>query len=224
MLFLAVFWGFLAEYQLEHKIEKDRERQFIISLISDLEDDTLAITTQIFSIEKGMLLFDSLSNLVELPELAKRNGEAIYYTARMGIRQAPLVNNTRTIDQLKNSGGFRLIQKQETSGQIMKYYSGYPELRMIEEFFNKENVAFKEAASKIMNQAIYRQQNQPDNSVIRITGNLPLLTYDTVHLNQLGCYAIQMNGSRKGMIQMLQNLKQSAVALIKFLRDEYQLK
>ena len=28
MLFLAVFCGFLAEYQLEHKIEKDREKQF----------------------------------------------------------------------------------------------------------------------------------------------------------------------------------------------------
>ena len=27
MLFLAVFAGFLAEYQLEHKIEKDRARQ-----------------------------------------------------------------------------------------------------------------------------------------------------------------------------------------------------
>ena len=27
MLFLAVFCGFLAEYQLEHKIEKNRERQ-----------------------------------------------------------------------------------------------------------------------------------------------------------------------------------------------------
>jgi hypothetical protein len=27
MLFLAVFCGFLAEYQLEHKIEKNREKQ-----------------------------------------------------------------------------------------------------------------------------------------------------------------------------------------------------
>ena len=27
MLFLAVFCGFLAEYQLEHIIEKDREKQ-----------------------------------------------------------------------------------------------------------------------------------------------------------------------------------------------------
>ena len=39
MLFLAVFCGFLAEYQLEHMIEKDRERQFISSLVDDLKDD-----------------------------------------------------------------------------------------------------------------------------------------------------------------------------------------
>ncbi len=37
MLFLAVFCGFLAEYQLEHKIEKDREKQYIYSLYSRSE-------------------------------------------------------------------------------------------------------------------------------------------------------------------------------------------
>ncbi|MFN2440980.1 MAG: hypothetical protein ABR503_17380, partial [Chitinophagaceae bacterium] len=40
MLFLAVFCGFLAEYQLEHKIEKDREKQFIQSLVNDIKADT----------------------------------------------------------------------------------------------------------------------------------------------------------------------------------------
>jgi hypothetical protein len=39
MLFLAVFCGFLAEYQLEHKIEKDRELQYIRSLYEDLKEN-----------------------------------------------------------------------------------------------------------------------------------------------------------------------------------------
>jgi hypothetical protein len=39
MLLLAVFCGFLAEYQLEHKIEMDRELQIINSLVADLLDD-----------------------------------------------------------------------------------------------------------------------------------------------------------------------------------------
>jgi hypothetical protein len=40
MLFLAVFCGFLAEYQLEHIIENKREKQFMVSLVKDLERDT----------------------------------------------------------------------------------------------------------------------------------------------------------------------------------------
>ena len=223
MLFLAVFCGFLAEYQLEHKIEKDRELQFITSLISDLKDDTLTITKQIHDAESGIILFDTLSRLLESTESAKANGETIYYTSRLGIRQAPLVNNSRTIDQLKNSGGFRLIHNQETSNRIMKYYSGFPELRMIEGFFNNENIAFKEVASKVMNQSIYREQVNPDNSLARIQGNLQLLTYDTTMLNQLGFYAVQMNGSRRGMIVMLKKLKMEAQELVNYLQTTYHL-
>lgn len=223
MLFMAVFCGFLAEYQLEHKIEKEREKQFLSSLVSDLKDDTLSTTKQISTIENGIRLFDTLSTLLESPEIAKKNGEPIYYTARLGIRLAPLVNNSRTVDQLKNSGGFRLIQKQATSDQIMKYYAKFPELRMLEEMFRSENTTFKEVASKIMNQAIYRKQISPDGSVARIPGNISLLTYDATLLNQLGFCAIQMNGSRRGMIPLLQTLKQSAVELLDYLQKTYRL-
>lgn len=221
MLFLAVFCGFFAEYMLEHKIEREREKQFIISLISDLKDDSRSITDQMQSLETGILLFDSLSRFVATPELARENGESIYYCARRGVRLTPLVNNNRTIDQLRNSGGFRLIHKQEISNQIMKYYSRYPELRMIEDIFAEENVAFKQAAAKLMDQSIYRVQIIADGSVARIPGPLPLLSYDKDALNQLGFYAVQMNGSRNGMLNMLGRLKESAVQLQHYLEETY---
>ena len=47
MLFLAVFCGFLAEYQLEHKIEKDKERQYMKSMLEDLVSDTSMLQTSI---------------------------------------------------------------------------------------------------------------------------------------------------------------------------------
>jgi hypothetical protein len=141
----------------------------------------------------------------------------------MGVRYSPLVNNTRTIDQLRNAGGFRLIHKQTVSDRIMKYYSSFPELRMVEEFFSKENTAFKEVASKVMNQAVYRKQVRPDNTIERIPGNLALLTYDPVTLNQLGFYAVQMNGSRRGILVNLRTLKQEAAELLNYLQQEYDL-
>lgn len=224
MLFLAVFCGFLAEYQLEHKIEKDRERQFIASLVSDLKDDTLSIAQQILNTEAGFRLFDSLSRLMESPETAKANSEAVYFTSRMGVRQLPLVNNSRTFDQLKNSGGFRLIHKQETSGRIMNYYSILPELRMLEEIFERENTAFKAVASRVLDQAVFRRQNNPDNSIARLPGPLPLLSYDPIDLKQLGFYAVQMNGSRLGMIGLLQRLKNTATELLAYLKETYRIR
>src|SRR5690242_16162052 len=40
MLFLAVFCGFLAENLREHKVEKERGKQYVISLYQDLKTDT----------------------------------------------------------------------------------------------------------------------------------------------------------------------------------------
>jgi hypothetical protein len=223
MLFLAVFCGFLAEYQLEHKIERDREKQFIGSLISDLKDDTLIIAKHIASLEKSIILLDSLSILLDSPALAKKNGEAIYYTSRLGNRTSPLVNNSRTFDQLKYSGGFRLISKTETSNRIMNYYAQLPLLRNVEEIFKTENETYKAIASRIIDPAIYRIQTRPDGSVMRIGGNHALLSYDAALLKQMGFYAVQMNGSRRGMIRILQIMKQSAEELLKYLQTTYHL-
>ena len=41
MLFLAVFCGFLAEYQLEHKIERDREKAYMKGIVENLQYDII---------------------------------------------------------------------------------------------------------------------------------------------------------------------------------------
>ena len=55
MLFLAVFCGFLAEYQLEHMIEHQREKQYANTLYEDLKTDT-AILRSNHSSQSTMLL------------------------------------------------------------------------------------------------------------------------------------------------------------------------
>ena len=64
MLVLAVFCGFLAEYQLEHKIEKDRELQFIKSLPTNLQDDTISLNPLIVQEHQGIKNPDTLIDLL----------------------------------------------------------------------------------------------------------------------------------------------------------------
>ncbi|HEX4878059.1 MAG TPA: hypothetical protein VFV31_15425 [Chitinophagaceae bacterium] len=121
MLFLAVFCGFLAEYQLEHKIEKDRELVYIKSLVKDLEFDTLRFSRTINRIEEKLPYYDSVllffknpgafSNKLPFRFYIKTNIEQIYQ---------PL---SPTLQQLRNSGNLRLLTKKLVLDSIVIYDS-----------------------------------------------------------------------------------------------------
>lgn len=223
MLFLAVFCGFLAEYQLEHKIEKDRERQFIRSMVSDLRVDALALDNLIEAEKKAAGLLDTLIFFLNNASLARQEGDALYYAARIGPRSAPFANNSRTFDQLKNSGSFRLIRKRNASDRIMGYYTRFSLVRLMEDNYNHEFDNYKRTAARILDAGILRRQ-EDEAGTIHLSGDNPgLLTYDPVALNEMCFHAIQMNGSRRGKIQMLGELRLGALQLIQMLEDDYHL-
>src|SRR4029453_2699768 len=74
MLFLAVFCGFLAEYQLEHVIEHQREKEFAKALYAELLDDSTAAAEKLsrrLEKEKDMDYLSSYfkdSSLTDLPK------------------------------------------------------------------------------------------------------------------------------------------------------------
>jgi hypothetical protein len=223
MLFLAVFCGFLAEYQLEHKIEKDREKQFIHSLFADLQDDVKKLDTIVQTEIIGVALLDTLMQLLNSPESAKQNGGQLYYAARVGPRSIPFANNSRTFDQLKYSGGFRLIQNGETSNKIMGYYNQFSHIRLLEDNYNHEFNNYKITGAAIFDPVIFRKQETADGEIIRSNDNPSLVTYDAKELKKLGFHTLQMNGSRRSKILLLENMKKSGVELIKYLKNNYHI-
>ena len=60
MLFLAVFAGFLAENQREHYVEHQREKQYIRSMIEDLQTDTLNLDEVITGLMRKSSRLDSV--------------------------------------------------------------------------------------------------------------------------------------------------------------------
>ena len=120
MLFLAVFCGFLAEYYLEHTIEHNREKQFINSLIKDIEADTLQLSNI-----KGFRLA-RLSSIDSVNSYFAKNT-----TGTISLRGIQLLEdvkghvsfyqNSGTLDQLKNAGGLRLIRKRKVVDSIQAY-------------------------------------------------------------------------------------------------------
>jgi hypothetical protein len=221
MLFLAVFCGFLAEYQLEHKIEKDREVQFIKSLSTDLQTDVNSLDAMISFEHIAIARLDTLMYFLNDPALAKKNGDQLYFVARVGPRAQPFANNSRTFDQLRNSGGFRLIRKTEASNNIMGYYNQFSPVRLLEDNYNREFDNFKHVAAKIFDPAILRRQENDLGEILTSNDNPSLRSYDPDLLKELGFHALQMNGSRRGKLVMLEALKTTAVNLKSYLQKEY---
>ena len=223
MLFLAVFCGFLAEYQLEHMIERDREKQFIISLTSDLHDDIKTLAATIKDEQTGIAKLDTLIYLLNDAALAKQNGDQLYYVSRIGPRSQPFANNSRTFDQLRNSGSFRLIRNTEASNNIMGYYGQFSPIRLLEDNYNHEFDNFKRVAAKILDPGILRRQEGDNGEILRSNNNPALRTYDAALLKELGFHTLQMNGSRRSKLLMLENLKKIANDLMSTLKDKYHL-
>jgi len=120
MLFLAVFFGFLAEVQVEHTIEHGRERNFMKTLIVDLRADVMALDSNEIKRTIREQQLDSLVKLLDPKDLQK-NVKEIYRLADASDGYETFIRNDRTIVQLKYSGGMRLIRKDIVSEKIMDY-------------------------------------------------------------------------------------------------------
>lgn len=115
MLFLAVFCGFMAENIREHKIEQHRAKDFAVSLVQDLQNDTAAINLEIKSARLYITVVDSLLEFSKVP-LEGRNASAFSFYTRFVYWTVPVSWSRNTFEQIKNSGSLRYFK----NGQLLK--------------------------------------------------------------------------------------------------------
>jgi hypothetical protein len=120
MLFLAVFCGFLAENQREHIMEHQREKQYMSTLLEDLKSDTslLRVTVQYWDTINHSI--DSVAAAIRFP-LTNANLIQAYRYLNKALDYYSFRYNDRTITQLKNAGGFRLIRNKVVANKIIAF-------------------------------------------------------------------------------------------------------
>ncbi len=121
MLFLAVFFGFLAEYQLEHVVEHNREKQYIESMVHDIMEDTAKMRIAIIRNTLKTAGIDSLINNILTTPYTDSSLNKMYQLTNFIHYRAEVLFTKRTITQLKNSGGLRLIRNVAASDSIVSY-------------------------------------------------------------------------------------------------------
>jgi len=122
IIFLAVSVSFFVENIRERYIEHHKEVQYIQSLANDLKIDTLEMSRVIkrnYEQSKGIYTF--LKKL-ENSDSSKKETNYIYYYSIVYLGTIEnFIHTDRTIAQLKNAGGLRLIRNKAVSDSIVSY-------------------------------------------------------------------------------------------------------
>ncbi len=232
MLFLAVFCGFLAEYQLEHKIERDRTREYASLLIKDLEKDTIQINNVVNQLGEISACIDSISMFLHNGVSGNKVPGSFYYHSQIGTLSPIMIWNDATLIQLTQSGNLRYFRDQELVNKISSYYSNQDYIRYLTNGDRERREKSMAIRSRILNNYYYKDYSTvlPLGKVkllsdLLMKNIIPVQSNDPQLLNE---YANSFE-NRRGYINLVltdtyPKAKANAKELILILKKEYHLK
>ena len=222
MLFLAVFCGFLAEYQLEHKIERDREKQYIQSLMNDLKTDVVNIEV----VQKQNLVVrqigDSLFTLLSLPDYSNSTN-SIYYLGRSFSSRIYFNMTDGTLRQLTYSGGLRLIKQKDVVDSLQAYQYLYSEAVKFQELKEIQLINYRDMMCKIFDVRVLETMVNGE-IITRPVGNPALFSQNKELINELLMKAHFVKRNTAQIMTMLEGMKQKALNLQSTINKKYHLK
>jgi len=227
MLFLAVFCGFLAENFREHQVEKERARQYVHSLYLDFRFDTSRIAAVIDTETAKIASLSKMSDCYEMITKNWKDDSCLLKLFKFSSANNNLQMTDRTLKQLANAGGFRLLKKQDADS-IVSYENEVNDLHDFETTLyqqSQDNVrnTFNELVEFTANTKLFSQVTV-DPGVFNATVESPLLFSADKDLlnkyfNQLFRYLRAIVRHRIYLIE----LKQHVTRLTAYFKKEYRL-
>jgi hypothetical protein len=137
MLFLAVFCGYLAQSYFDYQSDRSKEREYIQSMVEDLQIDTGNLTNIVRDFSRRQKSMDTIFTLFE--NITKGYDPILDRSLRVTNNYPSFVSSDRTIQQLKSSGGMRVIRNKKAADGIINYDASIREFQIniayVERFF-----------------------------------------------------------------------------------------
>lgn len=220
MLFLAVFCGFLAEYQLEHLIEKSREKQFMASMAKDLEQDIRNIQESLA--EKKFIIITGDSLTANVTRSLHTNTRYIYYYARQfATFRLSFYMTDGTLAQLKNSGGLRLIRNQGVVDSLQAYDNIYHKLIMDQQLEEIQVRDYRDIMIRIFDVTIFNTMIKTYPDIIIPEGNPAVLNTDPLLINEFLMRIHLVKRNKLANIYLLNDLLAKAQRLKQEIKAQY---
>src|SRR6187397_2922544 len=119
MLFLAVFCGFLAEYQLEHQIEKERAEKYLQSMLLDVRTNITNLDSLLAEDHKYLRDYDTLTNWLLQDSVTIDRAAFARKMGAVWVRN--FLVRKETYEQMKSSGSLRYVGNIAFLKKMMDY-------------------------------------------------------------------------------------------------------
>lgn len=231
MLFIAIFLGFYAENIREMNTEKTKEREYIQSIIADVNIDKKNIELTVSLNEKRSTNLDSLANQIYeySPSSEKIRSLHLLY---LNVIQHPNFFHTTdlTMQQLKNAGGMRFIQNKKAIDAILQYDLMEKKLKNQQKYYEDYQNKAIDLGMKIFNAKWLLKfkerikegkpidQNFIDTATYKMDNDNHLL------LSEFANAVLMFSGIVDYYIQLLKEMDTQTNTLIVTLEEQYQLK
>jgi hypothetical protein len=226
MLFLAVFCGFLAENMRERIVERHREKDYIISMIEDLQTDTANLSIVIKGFDEMEIGFESTIRGFNdgIKNFSEDWTQKFILSFRRGYPD--FYQSDRTIQQLKNAGGMRLILNKTAAKGIIDYDEDVKDLDLEVTSLSRGQDRYIEEVLKVWSiNKMYKEAGVTSWAKTRniIIHNNYWITNDPLAFEHLFNRLSEYNEATVRMDSNFNNLKTKAVSLIELLKKEYHL-
>ena len=224
MLFLAVTLGFFVENQREHYVENQREKKYIQSFYQDLSADENDLQLNINYLRDQMRQADSLQKLM-LDIDIKQPANHIYMYLRGITRSSAgrLYPNDRTIVQLRNAGGMRLIKNKSVSDSMVGYYRTAELIQFLTEEGLVNRRSLRQKYMPLLNARDFIKVLDTTNTIIDVPENLYLRKADPDIINECLIEIDRIKTLNLALAIRIQGLKEKAVRIKDFIKKEYHL-
>ena len=227
MLFMAVFCGSLAELQVEHYIENQREVKYAQSLLGDMKNDTLDLQGDIKFWTGMNNRVDTIRMEIDKPKVL-RNNMLLYRCVSVITANNSFLYHDRTIQQLKSSGNFRLLRKGTIADSLVEYDAWIQKtLNQIEENYGQiMGPQIATLRSQLFNSkffGMYSNRNRLDSAVLADPHVIEIREGKEDILFQFYNRLNDHKGLNQARIYFLKALMRRATNIIEMIKKEYHL-
>jgi hypothetical protein len=224
MIFLAVSLGFFAESYRESLVNKEKEEDYIKSMVNNLKADiaTTAATKKFLT---------GISRQIDtmLMSLKSENPDPSLINRMLSQNFWPYTGfayNNQTIEQLKSSGNFRLIRNQSVVDSILNYDNNMRFI-LLEQYNDLKNTMYssKDAEEKVIPYSELKRiddklfdtadfKNMAQHTFITQDKALIAFYYNKLFIHEKLCHTFMIN---------LDYSQEQATSLINLIKKEYKL-